>query len=79
MDKRTHKNYDIISAISFPAEEYVLGVKTINNKTEYVTWCCVNKTKYNYGHYFGDYKLAVRDLFERAQQSIKWTLEYLED
>ena len=44
MEKRTHKNYDIISTISFPAEEYVLGVKTINDNKEYVTWCCVEKT-----------------------------------
>lgn len=43
MNKRTHKNYDIISTISFPAEEYVLGVKTINGNKEYVTWCCVKK------------------------------------
>ena len=79
MEKRTHKNYDIISSISFPAEEYVLGVKTINDQNEYVTWCCVDKTKYHYGHYYSDYKLAVRNLFERAQESIKWTLRYLED
>ena len=37
MDKRTNAGYDIISIISFPAEEYVLGVKTINNNKEYVT------------------------------------------
>ena len=46
---------------------------------KYVTWCCVDKTKYHYGHYYSDYKLAVRNLFERAQESIKWTLRYLED
>ena len=75
MEKRTHKNYDIIQTIAFPDEEYVLGIKAINDKNEYVTWCCVNKKDYHYGHYFSDYKAAVKDLYERAQQYIKWILE----
>ena len=80
MDKRTNAGYDIIKVIALPDEEYVLGVKTINGVVDkYVTWCCVKKTNYHYGHYYSDYKLAVRDLFERAQESIKWTLNYLED
>ena len=79
MDKRTNAGYEIIKVISLIEEEFVLGVKTVNNKQKYVTWCCVNKDNYHYGHYFNDYKVAIRDLFERAQQSIKWTLEYLED
>ena len=77
MEKRTHKNYDIIQTISFPAEEYVLGVKTINDQNEYVTWCCVEKTNYHYGHYFSNYKPAIRDLYIRAQKMINWTLENL--
>ena len=74
---RTHKNYNIIQAIAFPDEEYVLGVKTINKQNEYVTWCCVEKTKYYYGHYFSDYDKAVKDLYERAKKYIDWTLENL--
>ncbi len=77
MDKRTNAEYDIISSISFPAEEYVLGVKTTNNNKEYVTWCCVEKDNYYYGHYFSDCKKAVRDLYERAKKYIDWTLENL--
>ena len=77
MEKRTHKNYDIISTISFPAEEYVLGVKTINGNNEYVTWCFVEKNNYHYGHYFNDYNKAVKDLYERAKKYIDWTLENL--
>ena len=79
MDKRTNAGYDIIKVLALPDEEYVLGIKTINGENQYVTWCCVDKTKYHYGHYYSDYKLAVRNLFERAQESIKWTLRYLED
>ena len=77
MDKRTNAGYDIISIISFPAEEYVLGVKTINNNKEYVTQCCVEKNNYYCGHYFNDYKKAVRDLYERAKKYIDWTLKNL--
>jgi len=79
--KETHQRknvgYDIISTISFPAEEYVLGIKTINGKNQYVTWCCVEKDNYHYGHYFSDYKTAVKDLYERAKKYIDWTLENL--
>ncbi len=77
MDKRTNAGYDIIQVIAFPDEEYVLGVKTVNDKQQYVTWCCVNKTDYYYGHYFSNYKLAVKDLYERAKKYIDWTLENL--
>ena len=47
MEKRTNAGYDIISSISFPAEEYVLGIKTINGKNQYVTWCCADKDNYH--------------------------------
>ena len=77
MGKRNHKNFDIIQVIALPEQEYVLGVKSINNKNEYVTWCCVNKTYYYYGHYFSNYDKAVRDLYERAKNYIDWTLENL--
>lgn len=77
MDKRINAGYCIIKVISLIEEEFVLGVKTINTKKEYVTWYCINKTNYYHGHYFSDYKLAFRDLFERAQKSIKWTLTNL--
>ena len=77
MDKRTNAGYDIIKSIVLPDEEYVLGVKTIDGKNQYVTWCCVEKTNYHYGHYFSNYKQAVRDLYVRAQKMINWTLENL--
>jgi hypothetical protein len=77
MDKRTNAGYDIIKVIALPDEEYVLGVKMINGENQYVTWCCVEKTNYHYGHYFSNYKPAIRDLYTRAQQNIKWTLENL--
>lgn len=75
MDKRTNAGYDIISSISFPSEEYVLGIKTIDGKNQYVTWCCVEKDNYHYGHYFSDYRTAVKDLYERAKNYAIWTLE----
>ncbi len=79
MDKRINAGYEIIKSIALPDEEFVLGIKTTDGIDKYVTWCCVDKTKYHYGHYYSDYKLAIRDLFERAQASIKWTLDYLGD
>ena len=75
MGKRNHKNFDIIQVIALPEQEYVLGVKSINDKNEYVTWCCVEKDNYHYGHYFSDYRTAVKDLYERAKNYAIWTLE----
>ena len=75
MEKRTNAGYDIISSISFPSEEYVLGIKTIDGESKYVTWCCVEKDNYHYGHYFSDYRTAVKDLYERAKNYTIWTLE----
>ena len=51
MEKRTNAGYDIIKSITLPDEEFVLGIKTTENKNTYVTWCCVDKVNYHYGHY----------------------------
>ena len=79
MEKRTNAGYDIIKSISLPEEEFVLGIKTIDNKNTYVTWCCVDKTNYHYGHYIDDYKKALTDLYKRAKVSIQWILDRLEE
>lgn len=79
MKNRTNAGYDIIKTILLPEEEFVLGVKTIDGKNIYVTWCCVDKTKYYYGHYIDDYKNAIIDLYERAKGSIQWTIDRLEE
>ena len=77
--ERKNAGYYIIKSISFQNEEYVLGVKT-NEKGEnkYVTWNCVDKENYYYGHYIDDYRNALIDLYERAQNHIRWELEHLE-
>ena len=79
MEKRTNAGYDIIKSITLPDEEFVLGIKTTENKNTYVTWCCVDKVNYHYGHYIDDYKKALTDLYERAKVSIQWILDRLEE
>jgi hypothetical protein len=79
VEERTNAGYDIIKTISLPEEEFVLGIKTINGNNIYVTWCCVNKTNYHYGHYIDDYRSALIDLYERAKNSIQWELDRLEE
>ena len=79
METRTNVGYDIIKSISLPEEEFVLGIKTVDGKNTYVTWCCVDKTNYHYGHYMSDYKNALIDLYERAKGSIQWTINHLEE
>lgn len=51
MEKRQNAGYDIIKSIVLPNEEFVLGIKTVDGTNKYVTWCCVDKTNYHYGHY----------------------------
>ena len=78
MEERIHAGYTIIQSIKLPDEEFVLAVKHSKFSTEYVTWCCVEKTKYYHGHYISNYKVAVIDLYERAKEAIKWKLQYLQ-
>ena len=77
MEERVNAGFTIIKTIKLPDEEFVLGIKNNGNKTEYVTWCCVENNKYYYGHYVSNYKVAVIDLYERAKISIEWKLREL--
>ena len=77
MEERVNAGFTIIKTIKLPDEEFVLGIKNNGNKTEYVTWCCVEKTKYYHGHYISNYDFAVIDLYERARISIEWKLRKL--
>ena len=78
MEERVNAGFTIIKTIKLPDEEFVLGIKNNGNKTEYVTWCCVENNKYYYGHYVSNYKVAVIDLYERANEAIKWKLQHLQ-
>ena len=73
MEIRTNAGYDIIKSISLPEEEFVLGIKTVNGANTYVTWCCVNKTNYYYGHYIDDYKTAKIDLYTRVIEEMEYS------
>lgn len=79
MEKRQNAGYDIIKSIVLPNEEFVLGIKTVDGTNKYVTWCCVDKTNYHYGHYIDDYRTALIDLYERAKGSIQWDIDRLEE
>lgn len=80
MKQRTNQGYTIIASISLPEQEYVLGEKqTETNEPKYVTWCCIKKNYYYYGHYIDDKNIATRDLYERAQQEIAYRIEQLNE
>ena len=80
MNQRINQGYTIIASISLPDQEYVLGEKqTENQEPKYVTWCCVNKNNYYYGHYIEDKTVATRDLYERANHEITYRINRLTD
>ncbi len=79
MSKRTNAGYEIIETISLPNEEYVLGERTTTfNEQTYVTWVYFDGTYY-YGHYLNDYDVALKDLYERAKNELKWRIEKLSE
>ena len=77
--KRTNAGYKIIMSIKLPNEEYVLGEKVKPSGNEYVTWCCVNKNHYHYGHYFYSKRVAIKDLYERTQKEINRRLDDIKE
>lgn len=77
MEKRTNAGYNIIKSISLPEEEFVLGIKTVNGANTYVTWCCVNKVNYCYGHYITNKIQAEIDLYQRAKKELNWLIKEL--
>lgn len=78
-EKRTNYDYTIIASVSLPRKEYVLGeTKRETGKKQYVTWCCVNKTNYSCGHYLADKDVAMKDMYERAENEIRHRIEQLE-
>ena len=80
MEQRTNQGYTIIASITLPEQEYVLGEKqTESREPKYVTWCCVNKTDYYYGHYIDDKNVAMRDLYERVQHEISYRIDKLNE
>ena len=80
MNKRTNQGYTIIASISLPYEEYVLGEKQTESKEpKYVTWCCINQNSYYHGHYIDDKRVAMLDMYERAQHEIAYRIDRLND
>ena len=78
MNSRTNAGYKIIKVVALPHTEFVLGEKTTDSGTKYVTWRCVNFTDYYYGHYLESLDAATRDLYERAKEEIEFILNQME-
>ena len=80
MKQRTNQGYTIIASISLPYEEFVLGEKqTESSEPKYVTWCCINQNSYYHGHYIDDKRVAMKDMYERAQHEITYRIDRLSD
>lgn len=74
---KTNAGYTIITSITLPEEEYVLGEKTQDTgEPQYVTWCCVNGTYYH-GSYILDKDKATLSMYERAKNEIDYRIEQL--
>ena len=80
MKQRTNQGYTIIASISLPYEEFVLGEKQTETKEpKYVTWCCINHDSYYHGHYIDDKRVAMKDMYERAQHEMAYRIDRLND
>ena len=76
---RTNVGYKIIKVIALHHTEFVLGEKTTNSGTKYVTWRCNNQTDYYYGHYIENLDLAMLDLYERVQDEVIFIISQLKE
>ena len=79
MNERTNVGYKIIKVVALPHTEFVLGEKTTDSGTKYVTWRCNNHTDYYYGHYIENFDLAMLDLYERVQDEVIFIISQLKE
>ena len=79
MNERINVGYRIIKVIALTHTEFVLGEKTTDSGTKYVTWRCNNRTDYYYGHYIENLDLALLDLYERAQDEVVFIISQLRE
>ena len=77
--ERTNAGYKIIKVVALPHTEFVLGEKTTDSGTKYVTWRCNNHTDYYYGHYIENFDLALLDLYERVQDEVIFIISQLKE
>ena len=79
MNERINIGYKIIKVVALPHTEFVLGEKTTDSGTKYVTWRCMNFTDYYYGHYIESLATATLDLYERAKDEIEFIIAQLKE
>ncbi|MDE6852291.1 MAG: hypothetical protein K2J67_07355 [Lachnospiraceae bacterium] len=78
-DMRVNAGFVIANAISVGDKEFVLGVN-MKNAQSFVTWECIDKADYYWGHYTDSLLKATKDLCERVRDEIEYleNLEHLE-
>lgn len=74
INERKNKGYLIAESVQVSNTEYVLGINP-NAPEPFVTWSCMGKEDYNYGHYFVNEESARRDLVKRVNSE----KQYLND
>lgn len=72
MENRVNAGYEIVEAVCVGNnEEIVLGKMETRFGMQYVTWFCMDKHNYCYGHYTDDYNKAKIDLHERVLRELR--------
>ena len=69
MKKRCNAEYEIIGAIEVKQKlEVVIGYRRTKFGDQYVTWECLEKSDYYWGHYFNEKKDAIQDFCNRVNK-----------
>lgn len=76
MEIRENAGYIIINSVTVEHKEIVLGG---SSGGFYVTWEFTEDGGYNYGHYFDDKLMAMRDFLARSTKEVEYLIEQRED
>jgi|GEM_PF-320825 len=76
METRENAGYIIVNTVIVLDKEIVLGE---NAGGFYVTWEFTKDGGYNYGHYFDDKLMAMRDFLSRSIKEVEYLIEQREN
>ena len=75
MADRINEGYTITDSIQVGEMEFVFG-EMDSNPSMYVTWACKGGDNYFWGHYFSDLLEAKKDLLGRANDEVRYQMEW---
>ena len=75
MADRINEGYTITDSIQVGQTEFVFG-KRDGKLPMYVTWACKGGNNYFWGHYFSNLLEAKKDLLGRANDEVRYQMEW---